>query len=276
VIANLDSENKAQYIMSYPAKCPVCNGKVEMENGTFLYCRNECCGAKSLGRIEHFVECMDIKGLGKETLKKIIEKFNIVSPYQLYHLSTTELTVLEGIEKKSADKICSNIQDSRNNPLWRVVWALGINSVGGETAKDIVDRFKSLTSFRIVNDEQYKKIKGIGGKTAHYINKFINSDYGLELIIKLIELDVGVYEEKEGGLNNVRFCITGSFDKPRSKIKKLIQEEGGEVKGLSGKTDYLLVGSNPGSKVQKAEDKGVDIIRLGNNAFTIENLLEGL
>ncbi|MFW6030678.1 MAG: helix-hairpin-helix domain-containing protein [Halanaerobiales bacterium] len=250
-------------MIEFPRKCPVCNGKTDFDKDrTFLYCINPNCSAKSFGRIEHFINSMDIKNIGSKTLEKIINRFNIENPFDLYRLSIADFTKLEGIELKSATKIYDNIQLSKNNDLWRVIWGLGIDGVGGEIAKDIANKYKSLNVFFNCTSRDIVSIDGIGNKIVDNIINFLGSDYGFKLVGNLIENNIGRYVESENAesyFNGAQFCITGSFDQPRKKIKEFIEEHGGVVKGLSSKTEILLAGDKAGSKLKKAKDMGIEI-----------------
>jgi DNA ligase (NAD+) len=268
-----ENKDKTSFELEYPKECPVCGGETEFNlEKNFLYCSNPNCSAKSLYTFEHFVKRMDIKALGIKTLEQLIENMDLRYPVDLYELSPEDIIEnVDNTKDKKANKIYNNIQESLNAPLWRVIAALGIDGCGRSVSKDIADRVKSLKGFEDVNINTLYEIDGVGDTVANNIIDYINSMTGKVMLDSLIELNAGNYEEKEQNIDT-RFAITGSFNLSRKDIKAIIEQNGGEVKGFSGKTEVLLAGDSAGSKLEKAKSKGIEVW----DREKTEEFLEGL
>ncbi|MFW5962382.1 MAG: NAD-dependent DNA ligase LigA [bacterium] len=258
VVKNLTKHDS--YVLEYPQICPECGGLADFdEKKVFLYCTNQNCSSRTIKKFEYFIQSMDIKGIGIKTLKQMLDRFELQMPYDLYNISINDMImVLDNTKEKSAKKMYKEIQKSKDADLWRVITALGIDGVGSELGRDLADNFKSLEKLRKATYNDLKKLDGVGDKIARNIEEYFQSKYGINMVSNLIKHNIGVYQRKDGGLNK-RFAITGSFSLSRKEIEKLIINNGGEVKGFSGKTDVLLAGKKAGSKLQKAKEQGIEV-----------------
>ena len=268
-----ESKDKTSFELEYPKECPVCGGETEFNlERNFLYCSNSNCSAKSLYTFEHFVKRMDIKSLGIKTLEQLIENMDLKKPIDLYKITSLDIkTNVENTKDKKANKIYDNIQSSLSNPLWRIIAALGIENCGRSVSKDIADKVKSLEKFKNIDINTLYEINGVGDILANNIKNYIESEIGKKTLNYFISVNAGNYEEKEQNIST-RFAITGSFSLSRKDIKAIIEQNGGEVKGFSGKTEVLLAGDSAGSKLEKAKSKGIEVW----DREKTEEFLEGL
>ncbi len=252
-----------------PAKCPVCSQAVEHFDGEVaLYCVNAKCPAQLIRNIEHFVSkgAMNIVGLGIKIVEQLVTEQLIGDIADLYLLETQDLLSLEGFAKKKADNLVQAISESRNMPLDRFINALGIRGVGEVLSTDLARHFNDLDRFIIVTQDELMKIEGVGPNIAQSIVDWLCQRANLELLEKFRNLGIWPKESyvshrsaEELVLSEMTFVITGTFDNfSRDEITSLIQSRGGKViSSVSRKTNYLLVGKNPGSKLDMAKELGV-------------------
>ena len=249
-----------------PTKCPVCGEKV-FKIKTFYRCINPYCKATKLQNIIHFVskEAMNIKGLGEQTIKTLVEKEMIEDVSDIYKLKKEDILKLEGFKEKSAENLLKAIKQSKKNPCWRLLFALGIKEVGQKTAKIICGKFKNISKIMNTPIEQFIEIKDIGEITAINITKYFSLKETKNLIKKLIDLGINVEDEKEeknSKLKDISFAITGKFENiKREELKNKIEALSGKiVSSISKKTTYLIAGENPGSKLEKAKELKINIL----------------
>ena len=267
---NMDKRNN-QEKYKLPDKCPVCDSKaVYEENGAYKKCSNPMCPAKLDRKIRYFVSKngMDISGLGESIVSQLLENDLIQDVSDLYYLKEKkqELLKLERMGKKSVENLINAIEESKNNQLNKLICAFGIPLVGSNVSKLLARRYKSLKKLEKTNKEELNDIDEIGPKITQSIINFFSKEYNKKIINKLKDAGVNTKEEVQKKdskiLDGQTFVVTGKLKGyTRKSIKKKIQDNGGKVtSSVSGNTDYLLVGKNPGSKVNKAREKNVDIL----------------
>ena len=257
-----------------PEKCPVCNTKLEKpEEEVYYYCPNYNCPAQVQGRIAHFVHrnAMEIEGLGESIIEIFLEKGYIKNYSDIYNLKNykEELTSLERFGEKSIENILSAIEESRKKPFDKVLFAIGIRHIGERTAKILANNFGSMDNLSKATEEEIQSIHEIGPKIARSVAKFFKDKKNVELINKLKDAGLQFESEKKKNpgkvnenVNNKTFVLTGTLENyKRDEAQRIIEDLGGRVSSsVSKKTDYVLAGSEAGSKLDKAKDLGVKVL----------------
>ncbi|PMP84332.1 MAG: DNA ligase, partial [Caldisericum exile] len=253
-----------------PDKCPVCGGPLVREEGfAVTRCINVRCPAQVKERIIHFVsrDAMDIESIGEKLVDQLVDKGLVTDYGDLYYLTKERLLTLERMGPVLAEKILRNIEESKLRPLSNLIYALGIFNVGKRTAELLAERFKSLDNLMNAKVEDILQIEGIGPVTAKSIIEFFSSSENRKVIDKLIKAGVNTSEtlvetSKEGPLKGLTFVFTGTLkDFTRNEASKIVESLGGNVSDtVSKKVDYLVVGVDPGSKLEKAQKLGIKII----------------
>lgn len=252
-----------------PDECPVCKGKVIKED-IYLKCSNPLCTAQAKRRIIYFAsrDAMDIEGLGTALVEQLVDN-NMVKGYaDLYSLEFDGLVALERMGKKSAQNLLDAIEESKSRELHRLICALGILNIGTHAAEVLADFFGTLDGLSNATIEQLDDIYEIGKITAECIVKFFSSDSTKEVISKLKAASVNTKVlnkktvEETSGITNKSFVITGTLDGyTRKKIEDKIKGLGGKTSSsISSKTDFLIAGESPGSKLEKAKKLGTTIL----------------
>jgi DNA ligase (NAD+) len=256
----------------YPKKCPVCGSEVQNEeDGALTYCLNRYCPAQRYEALKHFVslEAMDIAGLGPQTLEKMLELKIIDSPADLYGLGMEQILELPGFKEKSAAKLLESLEKSKSRDFPNVLFALGIRHVGEVTARILAKSFRSIEALKEAPREQIMAVNGIGPETASSISGFFRIEDNLVQMERLKKqglrfeiTEPGKAEGKRGPLAGKTVVITGTLEGfTRQEAKDAVSALGGKVSSsISSKTDFLLVGDNPGSKLDKARDLGIEIM----------------
>lgn len=243
-----------------PTHCPSCNTKVSLET-TFIRCPNPNCPDQLLGRIIHFASrhAFNIKGLGKQIIEKLLDNKLIKKPADLFTLDPLTISQLDKMGVKSANNLVEEIKNKSTISQDRFIYALGIREVGKDTAKLLSKHF---TLEQLVNAtfDELNSINGIGETTSkHLLDYFNNSKEELNTLLK--HCHVTQSTPPTGKLHGKRFVITGTLSQSRQDIQARIEGLGGEVsQSLSKNTDYLLLGENPGSKLNKAKSLGITIL----------------
>ncbi len=249
-----------------PKHCPVCGGNVVKEREEVAYrCVNASCPAQVKRRIEHFAsrKAMDIENLGEKIINLLVEKGLIKDFADIYFLKPEELLTLERMGKKSVQNLLNAINESKNRPFHRVLYALGIRHVGIGGAQILANHFPSIDALIKASLEELSQISGIGPIIGESIKNFFSDKNNLALIAKLKKAGVRLAEEKKSKvLQGKTFVITGTLKNfTREKAHELIISCGGNVgTSVSKKTDYLVCGAEPGSKLEKARSLGVKVI----------------
>jgi DNA ligase (NAD+) len=251
-----------------PAKCPVCGTKVVRMEGEVDYrCVNANCPAKLLGTILHFASrgVMNIDGMGESLVNQLIERGLVKNVADIYDLSKKDLLNLERFADKSAQNILDEIENSKKLPLERVIYGLGIRMVGERTAQFLAEHFGSMEALANASVEELQNVNEVGPKIAESIAEFFSIATNRKLIERLGAAGLafkGKKKERGTKLAGKTFVLTGTLTHfTRDEAKKLIEDAGGRVSGsVSKKTDYVVAGTDAGSKLDKAKELGVAVI----------------
>ncbi len=257
--------------VEYPQYCPSCSSELrQLDNDVAYRCVNYyACPSQKLRRLEHFVsrEAMNIEGLGVSLLKKLLDAHLINSPVDIYKLTQANLLSIERMGIKSAGNILVNIEKSKENDLNQLIFALGIRHVGLNTANLLASYFKTLPNLALAKIDELEAIEGVGPIIAQAIVNYFSDPHNILLIDELesIAVNTKVIElnlSNSGKLNQKSFVLTGQLQSlTRLAASELIKARGGIFKdSLTSKTDYLVVGDNPGSKLLKAQKLGIMIL----------------
>lgn len=267
-VVNPDRKNRSGPF-TMPEFCPACGEKlVKLGEEVAWRCVNNECPPQVRSRILHFAsrDAMDIEGLGESTVDQLVSKEFVKTYADLYELTKKDLVQLERMADKSAQNLLEGIEESKQQPLDRVIYALGIRFVGKTVAKDLALAYKTMDNLIEATEEALTDIDTIGPKIAESTRIFFNNPKNISLINRLRSYGLNFkMEEPEtisGTLNGKTFVLTGSLELfTRSEAKKLIEKHGGTTtSSVSGNTDLVLAGSSPGSKIDKARNRGIRII----------------
>ncbi len=254
-----------------PSTCPACNQPVEhLEGEVAWYCVNSACPAQLIRNLEHFVSrgAMDIVGLGIKIVIQLVEAGLVKDVADLYALDQESLLKLEGFATKKAENIIDAIEASRQRPLASLITGLGIHGVGEVLAQDLTRHFRSLDELARATQSDLENIEGVGPNIARSIVDWFQNPANQKVLQKLRTFGVwpqAQVEEKplqNQSLAGLTFVVTGTLaGLTRDEAREFIQALGGKVSSsVSSKTDYLVVGENPGSKFDRAQELGVKII----------------
>jgi DNA ligase (NAD+) len=262
-VASLRTGKEKHFTM--PAKCPVCSSEVIKPEGEAMSrCTNMSCPAQIFELVKHFVSrgAMDIEGIGEKLAEALLKAGLIKDVGDIYNLKEEKLTELERMGKKSADNILKAIEESKKRPLSRVIFALGIRHVGSETAEILAKHFGSIDSLSQATEDELMTAPTIGPTIAESIVAFFRQGSNRKVIEKLKKAGVTMQEKaarpRELPLAGKEFVVTGKLDSfTRTEAESRIRELGGLVgSSVSKKTDFLVVGADPGSKLDRARELG--------------------
>ena len=270
---NLEKRHPMFQPVMFIDNCPECGTKlVRNEGEAAYYCPNDAgCPPQIKGKIEHFVsrKAMDIDGLGPETIEMLFNQSLISGITDLYKLTKEQISTLERLGDKSAERILTGIENSKKVPFERVLFALGIKHVGETVAKKLVNKLHSIENIRLATVEKMLEIDEIGEKIAKSIVAYFSKTENIDTVefLKNRQLQFVINEEKldkqTTKLAGLNIIISGTFEKfSRDELKNLIEQNGGKnVSSISKNTSYVLAGENMGaSKLEKATQLGVSII----------------
>jgi DNA ligase (NAD+) len=253
-----------------PEKCPVCGSEVVIFEGESLpRCINASCTAQIKERVRHFSskEGMNIEGLGEKISDYLVESRLISSLPDIYRLDMQKLLTIPGFKDKAADNLFRAIQKSKAVPMEKFLFALGIRFVGSKAAKILAERFSSLKGIMACTEEEIQETEGIGAVTARSISGFFSDSANRGIIEDFFKLGITFSSRKRTKASGTFFSgrkvvITGELSAmPRSRLRERIESMGGEVsESVSSKTDFLITGGDPGSKLAKARELGTRII----------------
>jgi DNA ligase (NAD+) len=262
-------EGKNRKAFRMPKECPECGSKIHKVEGEVAYrCVNAACPAKRKESLLHFAgrHAMDIDGLGDKIVDQLVDKGLVKDLGDLYKLKLEEVAALERMAEKSAQNLLDEIDASKMNPLSRVIYALGIQFVGERTGQLLAEHFSSLDELANAKQEQLEEVNEVGPKVAASIVDFFSEPANKQLIKKLEKVGVRPTAEKtkvkSNKLGGKSFVFTGGLaNRSREEAGEIVKQHGGKIVGsVSKKTDYVVVGTDPGSKYDKAKELGVSIL----------------
>lgn len=250
-----------------PDICPFC-GSAVIENGANLFCPNKYCPPRVAAKVEHFAskDAMDIEGLSEKTAQQLYEVLNLRECSELYGYTAEDLGKLDGFKSKKVGNILGSIKKSKDIPLDRFIYALGIDGVGKVASRDLTKAFGSIERLSTVTREELIELENIGEITADAIIGWFRDENNLKEINALLSAGVTpkTYEKRvHSGIFAGQFVVlTGTLQEfKRSDAQKLIEERGGECQSsVTGKTTLVIAGESAGSKLDKAKKLGIKII----------------
>jgi DNA ligase (NAD+) len=247
----------------FPVNCPVCQHPLfKPQEEAVWRCININCEAQVVERIIHFVskDAMDIKSFGDANVRKFYAEGLLKDVPGIYTLDFNTIGKMEGFGKKSIDNLSAAIASSKTQPLHRLIYALGIRYVGETTAKTMANRVEHLLDYRQYTEEQLQQMEDIGVKVANSIYRFFNDDENIHMLQQLEQLGVSLVNQKKqvaenDSLQGQTFLFTGTLNKlKRSDAEAMVEKNGGKLlSGVSSKLNYLVVGEDAGSKLEKAK-----------------------
>lgn len=249
--------------ISFPTHCPVCNSPlVKPQEEAVWRCNNYHCEAQIVERIIHFnsKDAMDIRGMGDANVRKFYELGFLKDIPGLYRLPFDAIKKLEGYGAKSVDNLQTALENSKKQPLYRLIYALGIRFVGEATAKTLANATKHLLDIAGKSLEELQQLEDIGPRVAGSIHDFFSNEENIAMLKELESLGLQLNNEQkeskhEGNLTGVTFLFTGTLPTlKRSQAEQMAEEHGGSIlSGVSAKLNYLVVGEDAGSKLEKAK-----------------------
>lgn len=270
VDVDLSKRNENCKNIVFPTTCPICNHELKItENDAKRRCENNHCPALVQGSIIHFAsrDALDIKGLGEKVIEELYNAGLIKNYTDIYLLKKEDLENREGWGSLSAENLIKAINDSKTKPFERVLFALGLRHVGKIAARLLVEQFSSIDELMSAKFNALESINGIGEETASSILKSLN-DPQMQKNIELLKsygLQMSQVKKEiiESSITDKTFLITGTLDKPRKFYEELIISHGGKIlSGVSKNLNYLIVGADAGSKLEKAKKLNIEILSL--------------
>jgi DNA ligase (NAD+) len=251
-----------------PERCPVCGGHVVRTEGEADHrCVNANCPAKLRESILHFASrsVMNIEGMGDALVNQLTERRLVKNVADIYKLTKDDLLTLERMGDKSAQNVLNEIEASKRLPLERVIYGLGIRFVGERTAEFLAEHFGSLDALMKASEEELQEVNEVGPRIAASIVEFFQEPRNRELVDQLRKSGLtlaGKKKERGTRLAGKTFVLTGTLSRhSREDARKMIEDAGGRVSGsVSKKTDYVVAGTDAGSKLDKAKELGVAVI----------------
>ena len=253
-----------------PKTCPICGTSVQRIPGEVaVRCPNLQCPDQELGRIVYFVrkDAMDIDNLGEKIVEQLMDKGFVKKASDIYILTEKELYQLDGFKQKSVDNLLGSIEKSKDVPLDRFIMALGIRHVGTGTAEELAQKTGDIETLSKMTKEELMNIEGVGEKVATSIHEYFSDKKHMDEMHRFLNLGVTPRKQvtrsfKGHQFEGKTFVLTGSLEKfTRTSAASLIKERGGKVTdSVSKKTDFVLVGESPGSKLDKARELGIRVL----------------
>lgn len=260
------SEDNGGKEIPVPTVCPACGSDL-VRDGAHIYCPNEGdCPPQIIGRLTHFAEkgCMDIRGVSEKSIEGLHEKLGVRVPTDLYSLTRDDLARLDGFKDKKIDNFLASVEKSKSVPLDRFINALGIENIGKKSARDLAERFGSISELMKADEATLVEVDEIGDIVAESITSYFGKHGWLIEKFKEIGIDPKFNVDKPTGgvLTGKKLVLTGTLPTlTRTEATELIEKAGGTTSSsVSKSTDYVLAGENAGSKLDKARSLGVKII----------------
>lgn len=254
--------------INIPKSCPACGAHL-VQNGVHYFCENTLsCKPQMVKSIVHFAsrDAMNIEGFSEKTAEQLFEKLDIKSIADLYKLNKDELLQLEKFGPKKAQNLLDAVEKSKNCELYRFIYSLGIPNVGVKTAKDLVNKFKSIDGLKSATFEELISVQDVGDIVAKGVIEFFKEEKAISTINELLELGVNpMFEEQEiisSPFEGKTVVVTGTLNNySRGEIKAKLELLGAKVSGsVSKKTDFVIAGEEAGSKLKKAIELGVKVL----------------
>lgn len=248
--------------IQFPSHCPVCNDRLFKPEGEAVWrCVNINCKAQVVERIIHFVskDAMDIRSFGDANVRKFFEKGLLKDVPGIYKLHWDAIKNMEGFGAKSIENLQSAVEASKSQPLHRLIFGLGIRYVGETTAKTLAQAVSNIFELGNYSIEQLLELDDVGVKVAGSIFSFFRNEDNIQMLLQLQELGVKTEAQKtalvQGNLNGQTFLFTGTLTQmKRSEAEEMVEKDGGKILGgVSSKLNYLIVGEDAGSKLEKAK-----------------------
>lgn len=259
-------DDAAEFV--FPQTCPVCGAPVLRDpDGAAIRCTGAECPAQLLRNLIHFAarDAMDIDGVGPAVLKQLIEAKLVANPADLYDLTAEQLKKLERMGAKSAQNAVEAIAKSKENDLWRLIYALGIRQVGEKAAKVLAAHFGSMDALRRATAEELTQIDDVGAVTADYITRWMQSEQAADLLERLKNAGLNMESRRtlvDSRFAGLTFVLTGALTRfTREEAGEMIEQRGGKAaSSVSKKTTYVVAGENAGSKLKKAQELNIPVL----------------
>jgi len=278
IVQSISSLRKGtEKIIAFPITCPVCDYMLEKEETEAVWrCNNPACAAQIVERMIHFVskDAMDIKSFGDANIRKFYELGLLKNIPQIYQLDFSQIGQLEGFGKKSVDNLIAAIEASKQQPLYRLIYALGIRYVGETTAKTIASQIHHILDLVQLTEEQLQAFDDVGVKVAKSIKQYFSEEKNITIINALEALGLNMIQTNatvvDGNLSGLNFLFTGTLTQlKRTEAEAMVEARGGHIlSGVSSKLNYLVVGEDAGSKLEKA--KKIASIKIISEADFVE------
>ena len=267
ILGTLETDEET-YLIEKPTHCPACNSEL-VQNGVHIFCTNSLsCKPQLVSRLVHFAsrDAMNIEGFSEKTAEQLLEDLNLTDLPEIYEVKYDDLIKLEGFKEKKTNNLLEAIERSKDVSLASFIYALGINNVGIKTATDLANHYKSLDNIRNANYDELLTVGEVGPIIAESIIEFFHDETIIAAVDKLLLEGVKpTFEQleiQESIFTDKTVVITGTIEGlGRNEIKAMVEKMGGKVSSaVSKKTDFVIVGENPGSKHDKAVELGIRII----------------
>jgi DNA ligase (NAD+) len=273
VLVRTDLRDGTEQVFRMPETCPSCGGPVLQDpGGVAVRCQNIACPAQFKRRLQHFASrgAMDIEGLGEAMVEQLVNQKLVDSIPDVYSLKKEALLGLERMGEKSADNLLAGIEASKAQPLWKLLFGLGILHVGATAARTLAGRFGTMDALMGAPLEEIKRVPDVGEVVGQSVSEFFENPANRESLEQLRAAGLNFGERDPASpapsasnspIAGTRWVITGTLSQPREAIAELILEKGGKISSsLSNKTSYLLAGEEAGSKLEKAKTLGVKVL----------------
>ena len=262
------NEKKRDGAYIFPTVCPSCGEPVIRENDeAAIRCINSECPAQLLRNLIHFCsrDAMDIEGLGPAIIENFVENGLISKTYDIYNLDYEKIAALEGFKETSANNIKESVEKSKSNDLGKLIFAFGIRHIGAKAGKLLADYFKDIDSIMNADVEDILEIDGYGLVMAQSVAEYFSLASSVELINKLKSAGVNMKSKtviQDERFKGMTFVLTGTLPTlKRAEASKIIESFGGKTSSsVSKKTTYVLAGEESGSKLDKANKLGIEVI----------------